>query len=398
MTALTDQLASPDAFLEAHFYDGGLRTKPLGLNGARPSWAPEAERVGFRDEFVLAEQDLAVELYRLLHQGRKLSWLAVYRASVDRSYGDRRNHAGVGVWLADQIIVDPHRLLKALGVLSDAVVQGGPDQLEADSAKFLSSFLPKQVADLSSVPEGLQGWAFSSPEAAQTQTYVAPPGEAGPFEWAATQVAALSWLPGPGAQHSRAVILVRATPDGAPVEGRFNPEPAERDPLPAILRQIPLAVAADRQDGDQVRGQLQNAIAAQDDLTRRLDAGRAAFETLSAQAEALEAQKNELQRQIDMSDQLKLINRVCSDLDLIKSHTSAIGPQLSGLERAMRQRAAEPRFPQSGAGFQPVGPHSPSASAGVRRWSRTDKLILAVVVVAVLAAAAALLFWGRLPR
>ena len=383
MTDLPDSTAAVQAFLEAHFYDGGLRTVPLGLGGARPDWAPDAERVGFRDEFVLGDTDQIVEFYRMLHHGRRLTWLAVYRRSIDRSYGDRRNHAGIGVWLIDQMIVDPHKLLKALGVMADAVGASGPASLEGDAANFLSTFLPKHLLDTHAVPASLHGWNHSSPEEAQTQAYVARadvPDQ--PFEQAASQIAALSWLPGPDPRTSRAVILIQAVPGDTQPGGRYTPEPIERDPLPAILRQIPIALAEMTGEGAQLQERLRLAVANHEDLSRRLDAGQTAHAALTAQAAQLQAERDELHRQIDTSDPLKMLNRICTDLDVVRRQTASLDQQLPVIERLLRHRGPEGPS-RSGSGGSGEGRRSRAPSeASEGGWPGAVLAGIAVFVIA----------------
>jgi hypothetical protein len=394
MSELPERVISVDAFLEAHHYDGGLRTVPLGRGGARPDWAPHAERVGFRDEFVLTDRDQAIEFYRVRHQGRKLTWLAVYRRSVDRSYGDRRNHAGVGVWLIDQMVVEPRKLLKGLSVMAEAVSQNGPLDLESDAAHFLSGFLPKYLLAMDSVPAALQGWEFNSPEQAQTQTFVAPVGTPDqPFEHVAGQIAAMSWLPGPAPQFSRAVILLREGSGDMPAGGRFTPEPVDRDPLPAILRQIPLAMESDHRESGRLREQLDEAAARHENLSRRLDAGKTAFDSLSAQSEALQAEKAELQRQIESSDPLKMLNRICTDLDVIRRQTAGLDHQLPAIERVLRHRPLESGFALGGPAAPPAAAPRPVETRTRRGWSRSDTAVAVIVTLCLAIAGAALLYF-----
>lgn len=138
-----------DFFLEAHFYAGGLRHRAFVSGGDRPAWAPAEDSVGFTDDFDLDRSTAAVELKRLEHAGHRLTWLAVYHASVDARLGDRSNHAGVGIWLREFTITDPRDLIHGLDLLSNRLAQSvDPESLESNAVAFLRDFVPKYVEPL----------------------------------------------------------------------------------------------------------------------------------------------------------------------------------------------------------------------------------------------------------
>lgn len=136
-------------FLEAHFYAGGLRHRAFVNSGDRPTWAPAEDSVGFTDALNLDRNTAAVELRRLEHADHRLTWLAVYHASVDARLGDRSNHAGVGVWLKDFTITDPRNLIHGLDLLSERLAESvDPEALESNAVAFLRDFVPKYVEPL----------------------------------------------------------------------------------------------------------------------------------------------------------------------------------------------------------------------------------------------------------
>lgn len=140
----------PEAFAEAHYFDRGLRTKPVGRDD-RPAWAAAPDRVGFRGEFVLGDNDLAIEYFRLRHARRPLTWLGLYGRSSDKTHGDRQNYAGLGIWILDGRIVDPAALLRDLRKL---VGLANPEQLsilDANARSFSTDYLPRYLADRKSV-------------------------------------------------------------------------------------------------------------------------------------------------------------------------------------------------------------------------------------------------------
>jgi len=83
------------AFLEYHFYSGGLRTEAFSLSGARPEWAPPPDWVGFRNEFSLGPENRVVEVVKFDTDEGPVTWFGVYQASPDKVFGDRKNHTGL---------------------------------------------------------------------------------------------------------------------------------------------------------------------------------------------------------------------------------------------------------------------------------------------------------------
>jgi hypothetical protein len=170
-------------FLEAHFYAGGLRHRAFTDSGDRPTWAPAEDSVGFTDDVALDRNTAAVELRRLDHSGHRLTWLAVYHASIDARLGDRSNHAGVGIWLKDFTITDPRNLVHGLDLLSERLAESvDPKSLESNAAAFLRDFAPKYVEPL--LPyEDFGGMPFARGKLSRTNysflRSAAPLGEAG---------------------------------------------------------------------------------------------------------------------------------------------------------------------------------------------------------------------------
>lgn len=157
--------------VEAHSYSGGLRQTPF-VDGGRPSWAPPPDSVGWRDDFEFSDQDTVVEFHQRQFEGSNVSWLACYYRSTDTRLGDRRNHAGVGIWLKDKRIGDARALLSALSQLSIALAQNpDPSLLISDVSKFASSrFLGSYVLPAGAFPDDWSG-APSSSEALVDTAY-----------------------------------------------------------------------------------------------------------------------------------------------------------------------------------------------------------------------------------
>ena len=134
---------SEHAFLEGHYYSGGLRYHAY-VAGTRPSWAPPADSVGFRDEFELEEGASAIELRRFRFNGAVVSFVGVFYRSIDAKFGDRGNHAGMGAWFRDVIPFDFNGLLAGLEQLAERIAEDiDPQALVSGAAEFSSDeFLP----------------------------------------------------------------------------------------------------------------------------------------------------------------------------------------------------------------------------------------------------------------
>lgn len=135
------------SLVEAHSYAGGLRHTPFSRNGRRPDWVPPADSVGWRDEFELDSNDTVIEFSQRKHNDDEVTWLAVYKRSIDARFGDRNNHAGIGVWLSRVRIADARALLVSLDRFAGALASNPDPSLLTDkiaefaSERFLQSYL-----------------------------------------------------------------------------------------------------------------------------------------------------------------------------------------------------------------------------------------------------------------
>ncbi|CAN1516528.1 hypothetical protein MCEREM21A_00959 [Sphingomonadaceae bacterium] len=145
------------AFLEYHFYKGGLRIEAFSVSDLRPSWAPPAEWVGFRDEFTLDPEDRVLEIVKFEGNCGPIAWIGIYEAAPDQVYGDRKNHAGIGVWLLGRYPHEPSLLVDALRSLLDLARKDDGTRLPLQGKTFLSNYLKDYVADYIMLPRPLGG-------------------------------------------------------------------------------------------------------------------------------------------------------------------------------------------------------------------------------------------------
>jgi hypothetical protein len=232
------------SFLEAHYYEGGLRHRDYSLGTSRPAWAPPADVVGFADEFMLAADTAAVEVRRLLHNERRLTWIAVYHASVDARLGDRRNHAGMGIWLDELTVADARSLLHGLDVIARKLAESvNPDGVAAPATEFLRDFVPKYLLPLGELPN-LPGLIFASGRLSATRlAFVQTEQPLGESRLVGDEVlAALYSAPQPE-DASRQLICVSRSPLSSRDESRFHKVSDADDAASKILQALPSAMA-----------------------------------------------------------------------------------------------------------------------------------------------------------
>jgi hypothetical protein len=145
-------------FLELHYYNGGLRTKIIGQDGIRPNWAPALETVGFRDEFPLGPEDAIVEIVKFPPSQfySSLFWVGLYQNSPDQVYGDRHNHAGVGIWLPDRAPTEPALLILGLKSLL-GLFKKSPADLNEKATAFINNYADSVITGYSELPKPLGG-------------------------------------------------------------------------------------------------------------------------------------------------------------------------------------------------------------------------------------------------
>lgn len=232
------------AFLEAHYYSGGLRHHHASLTGARPDWAPSCEDVGFRDEFPLSDGDVVIEFQRRNFKGNLLTWVAMYASSVDEKLGDRANHSGVGLWLCGLCVTDARSVVHGLQQLM-TVVSGSAfnsKNFESHATKFLSDWLPSYVEDAAPFQLGFSGVRYAESALSNTCIYeLQKDGVVDPFDRAADQLMMLSFGPQP-IHPSRALIYISGG-NSRSIQGlKVDPIKADTDYLSELISSIPSAL------------------------------------------------------------------------------------------------------------------------------------------------------------
>jgi hypothetical protein len=102
--------AGVEFLLELHYYDQGFKTQ-APVSGPRPEGFPAADVVQMDTGLLHHRGDIAV-CQRIVQHGPDIwSWLAVFIPASDRTYCERGNHAGVGIWVKNGIVTHPQQMV-----------------------------------------------------------------------------------------------------------------------------------------------------------------------------------------------------------------------------------------------------------------------------------------------
>lgn len=307
---VTGVKASGDASpfrVDAHYYSGGLHVHAFSPLKGDVSWVPSPPEdfAGFRDEFTLAKGDYAVEFSRLFYKGRQITWIAVYHRSVDEKFGDRANHAGVGVWLLEHFAKQPALLLVALRGIADILATRGIDAISSDvKALQGAEYLPKYISEFREVVPSLSGWPFAAEKITETALFCAHDGESDGWRDVADHIIRMTVLPPPSRGTSRALMLVSQSAERlATVGSRFT---RIRGGVGAeIVSALPMALESAGREHGEMRRRIQSAEEAAARLQAEADRERRKNAELSHRIADLEGQvaESDIRRRLFSIDQ-----------------------------------------------------------------------------------------------
>lgn len=379
--------------LEVLYYDGGIRYVCPGRSAERPEWAPPAEYVGLRNQFVLAASEAAVEFARFLFRDRRVTWIGIFYRSVDLKYGDRQNHAGAGVWLLEADVVDAANLLHGLRQLAKAVAAGEIDAVTVSAPEFSARFLPRHVRARVPLPAGLSGIPYAAPPILTDVIYSADGAtEEQCWRAAAAQVLRLSFAANSEAS-PRAFILV--APGRASQTGEGSPAITisadfERDLLGAI------PAAFDRLMSENATLKKAQEGARTGLLSYESQLGAARSELVQAQQRVAQ-----LEQQTAADTQGKMLSRILAQVDSLTSDFKELRRLIRAAEKPLAgssERSHSPRTLESARsleGFTTMGlqetPRKPSAPLVPGR------AVAGALVVVVVLIGALLYFQGVIP-
>jgi hypothetical protein len=115
---MTSRVSAPRILLEAHYYDGGLRTRHLSRE-SRPAWCPSADKAMLETDSLESESDVVLCVDRVVHGEKRVAWVGVFLPAPDRQFGSRGNHLGVGLWLEEGLVLYYSVVIDALLKLAD---------------------------------------------------------------------------------------------------------------------------------------------------------------------------------------------------------------------------------------------------------------------------------------
>jgi hypothetical protein len=148
-----------EAYIECHYFASGFKSVFVGAD-KRPNILPNADSVGLSNEIQLKSPDFAVEITRR-NNGRNLTWIGVYKASVDLDYGDRGNYCGIGVWLVDCSPSHSHILIKSLLGLCAGLENASPSKAFLSSVnEFYRDYLFKCLISNDVLPTSVSGLPY----------------------------------------------------------------------------------------------------------------------------------------------------------------------------------------------------------------------------------------------
>lgn len=368
-----------------------MRIKPIGTANERPDWAPEpADRyVGFRDEFALVAGDAVVEFARFNYDGSRVTWLAVYYRSVDEVFGDRGNHAGVGVWLNDVIIADAGFLLDGLHQLSEVVAKNGPEAVHAEASAFAVQYLPKYLDLSARLPDHLDGWNFAAGNVCQTATYYSG-AKSIQENWmlAADQIGRASLLPAADPNVARALILIPAQ-GFASQDRRFGKmTPLARPSFSEVTKVLPRAIEALAVENGTLQvqaGKLQQQLHAAQQSEERL---KAELRSEQFQKETLSEQVTRLTNQLSEDGNVRWLTAIDGRLATLESTLRSQSSGLSELARIVRNVTSVPRPPEPSAvrmdPYAQVGSNARSVTVLDYVFSIWGLIFVVVIVMAFL--------------
>jgi hypothetical protein len=297
----------PSFALELHYYKSGLRYRLFARESGRPTWVPPSDYVGFADEFFLGSEDWALEIARFKFNGHNVNWFGIFEHSLDIKLGERRYHAGVGLWVRDRQIIYPRQLIQALRLISKNVAIADLATAERDAQGLIGGdFLYEYSTQIKELPKEISGFKRSEGIATETDIYAAVGGDENEQIESICDLIFRSQLIGTIERESRSLVYVphdlRSVATGHPIlKKSFNVEIVEaisiansssnaavRDKL-ARADAIFSEQAALREECAQHLNKIGELKAQVDDLSERIDESHVPFQlkTISSKIDSL---------------------------------------------------------------------------------------------------------------
>ncbi len=331
------------AFVEAHYYPDGKKTYHVSLTDGRPAWAPPSKDVGFsqEDNIDLNQHDLVVEFERRLFSGKRLTWCAVYSRSTDETVGDRRQHAGVGLWLSEyQITNFPHIIECLRQLLTVVACKFDSAVFEHNAKRFLTENLHKSVELAGKFPDFFDGIPFAqSTSSTQFVTDCKTTGTEERIRDAANHLDYLSVGHDVGT-YSRALIHITAGTELPVSNKKIGIIPRHDDRLSKIISELPKALGSAAAKVKNLEAELNCAQSGNTEL-------QAALVEKNREVNQLETKVTALQAEIDASVQTGVSIPYLSQLKLTEQNIIAEFQKYSGSVPRSQNTPPEKRGPPS---------------------------------------------------
>jgi hypothetical protein len=379
-------------FVEHHYYNGGLRVDAVSLSTNRPGWAPDADWVGFRDEIALDAQDRVLEVVKFGTGQNVVVWIGIFESALDQKYGDRKNHAGVGVWLWNGYPKEPSLLIDALGGLLTIAKRNEQDKFKKKAHEFLSSYLEGYIGAYEAIPSpfgGLQ--CATSPVQSSIVEHLNTKDPT--FEEKLNDyVHRLFFLiPDDQAKNSRALLLL------TPKDVR-QPKAVQHHPgrlIPQLLSTIPSVFQSQTSTIEQLQLNLGEAHKAIEELDLNVDRLESELLSVRTRAESSEKLLTDLQTSLNENDELKRFSLLQTGIESVNNSVGRLDTRLGGIRqdivrdvvREMRSIAATAPNPTPAgpaSGFRQQHNHLVAGSNLAKKGKQSGDISWALVGVVVL--------------
>lgn len=370
-----------NAFIEAHYYDGGLRHQAIATSAGRPKWAPTADFVGFRDEIKLQADDFAVEIVKFRSKASSVAWLGVYRLSPDAKFGNRNNHVGVGLWLRDLFPHDGEVLIDGLFSLLTKLRDDPFDEFAESSRKFLNGFLIKVVSPYTQLAEPLAGMIPAKSKAHGTIGLDVPRNDA--FQDRLNNAVYRAFFLDPS--HREASRLLLHIHSG---KGAFGVI-AKDDFSAEVVRVLPAAFSQQAEMLDDVKAAYAQLEAERDKLDATVEKLEAERRNLSDNLTMALREHEELRRAVEDDDQLKRFSQLNDGLKEIRRSIVVVERSLPDMQRNLArefQSAVNTVLQSSGHLYKsPIDPilrkPEPTPRSGDLNWVLIVPLVLCFITI-----------------
>lgn len=320
-----------DAFIEHHYYKGGLRTDAITTSGGRPEWAPAEEWVGFRNELSLEPGDFVVEVVKFKDPQRPITWFGVFQAFPDQVFGDRQNHTGIGVWLRGGYPKEPWYLLDALKILLGTAIKSGDQELPTQARQFLTEYLEKCVDAYDPLPRPLGGLSLAKNQVTTTLTRRLDTSDTDIENIFDDLVYRLFfYLPENEADKTRALIFLTDKAH-SPEFPTVSTKPGNL--LYDLLRQLPLSLKDQSDTIKQLESDLQKKELEVSQIDLQVDRLAAEASDANRRANVSETQLRDLQASLEENDEHKRFSTLQSGIGELGNQIAALQGKVLSLRR-----------------------------------------------------------------